>query len=197
MCNMHVGWVRRVRPCTARHTIRSGGRILGAAMTNESLLPENELAAVAFGLLTSSSIERYVHVARDAAARLTKQLQHVPTQWMRVVERAEHLWREAVQGTHREPAEVELAVLLSALARTATPGVDDLLAIISLIDQPPVAWLSALARNLRMHRSATLTLGRPATLIGNVNNSAAVGPPPNHPRRKNEIVVMRSSATAA
>jgi len=169
-------------------------------MTNDSFLPEHELATVAFGLLTSSSIERYVRVARAAAARLAQGLRQVPPQWGRVLERAEHLWREAVQGTHREPAEVELAVLLSALAQTATPGVDRLLASISLLDQPPVTWLSALARNLRMHRSTTLTLGisgRPAVLRGNVRNSAAVGTLPNRFRGRNGIMELRSSATPA
>ena len=121
-------------------------------MMDEPLLSQHELAKAAFGLLTSSSTERYVRIAQDSAAGLVKKLQPVPLRWQRVLDRANRLWQEAVRGTRRESSEVELAVLLSALAQTAIPNVDRLLATVSLIDRPPVAWLSALARNLRMQR---------------------------------------------
>ena len=145
-------------------------------MMDEPLLSQHELAKAAFGLLTSSSTERYVRIAQDSAAGLVKKLQPVPLRWQRVLDRANRLWQEAVRGTRRESSEVELAVLLSALAQTAIPNVDRLLATVSLIDRPPVAWLSALARNLRMHRSATLTFGRPTSICSSVTNSAATPP---------------------
>lgn len=163
-------------------------------MMDEPLLSQHELAKAAFGLLTSSSSERYVRIAQDSAAGLVKKLQPDLLQWQRVLDRANRLWQEAARGTRREPSEVELAVLLSALAQTAIPNVDRLLATVSLIDRPPVAWLSALARNLRMHRSATLTIGRPTSISirGSVTNTAATPPLIRSPGSAS--IVLSSSA---
>ena len=164
-------------------------------MMDEPLLSQHELAKAAFGLLTSSSIERYVRIAQDSAAGLVEKLQPVPLRWQCVLDRANRLWQEAVRGTRRESSEVELAVLLSALAQTAIPNVDRLLATVSLIDRPPVAWLSALARNLRMHRSATLTIGRPTNIRGSVINSAATPPLIRSPGSAS--IVLPSSAKSS
>ncbi len=125
-------------------------------MTRDRPMLSTSVAAdVAFGLLTSSSMQRYIRIAREAAASFGSAVSATPEEWPTVVERAARLWRQLLRSDKREPEEAELVVLLVALSRTALDGVDDLLAKVALADRQPASWVSALARTLRQERATT------------------------------------------
>lgn len=175
-------------------------------------LEKDALARVAFGLLTSSTIERYHRVAREAAADVATKLSEHPSMSASAVKRARTLWAQVVRSQRREPVEAELAVLLTALARMAVYGVDDLISAIALHDRPPGTWLSALARRVWRERPSTGTIGIDSSrtlLAGNPYGRYPLGvviadvetvdlesSSPNRPMATPRRFVRRNSASA-
>jgi hypothetical protein len=122
-------------------------------LMTDSMLNAEELGNVAFGLLTSSTLDRYARIAGEAAARVWPAVEPSSEQWVAVTTRAALLWGDVLGSKVREPAEVELAVLLTMLARTDVTGVDELLTTIALSSAPQARWPAALARHLWKSRN--------------------------------------------
>lgn len=128
-------------------------------MTVCGLFSETLLAEAAFDLLTSSTLERYIRMATRAVLHAQQQpnwqynAQHIPN----LVTHARSLWRQLLQRGQRDVPEVELALLLTLLAQSASPDIDDLLVICALTDHPAVTWLAALARRLLRDRASNKT----------------------------------------
>ena len=115
-----------------------------------SLLSMTELADAAFDLLSSSTIGRYLRLARSAARR--SEIRHHIEDGAKSVEdvssRARSLWRELLDSPQRDVSEVELAVLLCVLAESAAEDLEDLLLACALSATPQASWISALAKRL-------------------------------------------------
>ena len=114
----------------------------------QAMIERGILADAAFDLLASSTLERYVRVARAAGERFAAS---VPREsWPQVLEHARATWlhvREEVSVV-RDAGEVELAVLLPSLATAPISGVDLLLETIDSCPARHVVWLAGLAREL-------------------------------------------------
>lgn len=125
-------------------------------MTSPALLTSDELQDAAFYLLTCSSAERFVRMAKCISDRLqlSAQLRGNPLLTISLLDRARTLWKIVLSVPRRDIAEFELAVLLPLLARTASPEVDNLLIALGLVERPNTAWLSALARRLHSERAS-------------------------------------------
>lgn len=132
-------------------------------MSQSPLFSRDELAESAFELLTSSSVERYIRLAKGAADRssLRLRLRQEPHILHSALDRAQVLWRELLCSEHREAGEFELAMLLPLLANASEPAVDGLLLRLATADRPNVAWPAALARRLLMGRSTNKTTATP------------------------------------
>jgi hypothetical protein len=154
----YVGWPWRIRtPAEELPLRRLYHRVLEiTAMTAATLFTTEELANAAFDLLTSSTLERYARKAQEAAwgSRLVSKIRENPFLIPQLLDTARRLWRSLLCSVQRDVPEVELALLLSLLARTADPRVDPLLIDLSLIDRGPVTWISALARRLLGERTS-------------------------------------------
>ena len=124
-------------------------------MSENALLSQEELEDAAFYLLTCSTVERYLRMAKSLALKvsLIGQLHSDPGLLETILARARTLRKQMLNSTKREAGEFELAVLLSILAQTASSQVNEDLLTLALWDRPPMAWISALARNLRSERS--------------------------------------------
>ena len=149
-------------------------------MNTTALFAEQELAEAAFDLLTSTSVDRYVRMAKQAAQRskLSDRLRVEPTIIPEMLQHAKGLWRTLRGSTQRDVPEVELAILLALLAETGLRDIDSLLVDLSLVDSPTVAWIGALARRL-LHarpRNAILPIAQHANRSAQVTmvNSAHV-----------------------
>jgi len=120
-------------------------------MADEHILTDAQLAAAAAALISSSSIGRYARLAARAAAdaALSIRIRDEPRFGQRLLRWAEDAWPRVVGVKERDLAEIELAVVLSALGPTGLRGVDRLLERLAQVDQPSTAWVSALARQLR------------------------------------------------
>ncbi len=113
-----------------------------------SLIAADVLADAAFQLLASSTITRYERVAREIAERagLVAIVRDNPEA---SVARAFSLWYEVALNEEREPAEIELALLLVALADARPPGAETLLAGIAAYGAGGASpWSVGLARRL-------------------------------------------------
>ena len=132
-------------------------------MSQSPLFSRDELADSAFELLASSSVERYIRLAKGAADRsyLHSRLRQEPHVLGSALDRAQVLWKELLCSERREAAEFELAMLLPLLARASEPAVDGLLLRLATADRPNVAWSAALARRLLMGRSTNKTTATP------------------------------------
>jgi hypothetical protein len=145
-------------------------------MTSSALFSQGELADAAFALLTSSSLERYARMAQRAAmqAHLREQLRMNPEMIPELIGQANALRRALLRSAQRDVSEVELAMLLALLARSAAPAIDRLLLDLSVVDRPAVAWVSGLARLLQERRSnAQWTIKHPQpTALPRVTSSS-------------------------
>ena len=121
-------------------------------MNIEPLLSREELEDAAFYLLTCSSIERYVRMAKRVAAQsgLSDRVSTDPRLIHTLIDYARELWKKILSTTRRDISELELAVLLPILARTGVREVEYLLLALSLVDHTNAAWISGLARRLRL-----------------------------------------------
>jgi hypothetical protein len=133
-------------------------------MITSAVFSQEELADAAFALLTSSSLERYARMAHQAAVRtcLHEQLRMNPQLIPDLIRQTKARWRALLCGDRRDVPEVELAILLTLLAPTAAPAVDQLLIDLSIVDRPAVAWIAGLARRLLQERrsNAIRSFGR-------------------------------------
>ena len=128
-------------------------------MIPDLMFEQNEVAETAFWLLTSSSVERYVRMAKQAAWRIQSHHQFVihPERMRQLVTLARNRWECLLGSTQRDTPEVELAILLCMLAQNAAPEVDGLLLAVAIVDRPGVAWIAALARRLLQERASNHT----------------------------------------
>lgn len=137
-------------------------------MSECALLSREELAEAAFELLTSSSLARYIRLAKTAGNRssLHDRLRQQPEIIPELLKRVQFLWTSLLSSERREAFEFELAVLLPMLTHTSDPAVDRVLLKLAIADQPIAAWPAALARRLLRERSANLMTTTPG--LGNV-----------------------------
>ena len=126
----------------------------------EPFLSQGELEQAAFELLTCSSISRYVRQAKNEAARsrVFRTLQVQPQLAKRIITRIRELRRALVKRKQRDVPEIEMAVLLAGLSRTAFREVDELLVEIGLLETPVFSLLSALSRILRQERPTSISI---------------------------------------
>ena len=119
-------------------------------------IEESVLRDGAFLLLTSSSVDRYVRVAKSLAhsSELREYLQAGRLDVEHLIAHARELRGNLNGKKQREIEEVELAIVLAVLATNASEEVSDLLIESSLNDQQPLTWISALARRLYQQRGA-------------------------------------------
>jgi hypothetical protein len=113
-------------------------------------IEEALLSEATFQLLASSTLRRYLRVAREYAGKagLERRAALEAAFAEAGVERARQLY-EAVRGAERRPAEeAELALLLVTLSDARAP-VDDLLLRLSEDRSPGLGWLRSLAERLR------------------------------------------------
>jgi hypothetical protein len=124
----------------------------------DDLLNEEQRRRVAFDLLTSSGLDRYVASAQAAEVtqRLRQTLRILPDMEQVLIDRARSLSRQVLASKQRVEAEVDLAILLAALSGYASRQVDQLLAEVGLLDTLSAAWPAGLARRLRRDRFSTL-----------------------------------------
>jgi hypothetical protein len=122
--------------------------------SDNRMLDEKWFSEGAFMLLTSSSLARYVRMAGLLAqdSGLRTRIKSGELTISAVLQRAKSLWRKVLGSKQREIAEVELAAILAAIGESPCEQVSDFLVQVSMIDQPSVAWLSALARRLNRAR---------------------------------------------
>src|SRR5215831_14002817 len=128
-------------------------------MISDLVFDQNEIAETAFWLLTSSSVDRYVRMAKHAALRIHSHHQFVinPERMRQLVTAVRVRWECLLGSTQRDTPEVELAIVLCILAQNAAPEVDGLLLAVATVDRPAVAWVAALARRLLQERSSNYT----------------------------------------
>jgi hypothetical protein len=118
------------------------------------VLAKPELEEAASYLLTSSTVSRYIRLAREVANRstLAAQLRSDPDFSSRLAMYARERWLELSSSPQRDVQEVELAIILPLLARAPLPSVEALLSDVGLSVRPSAAWIGALARHLISER---------------------------------------------
>ena len=118
-----------------------------------TFLTAKELAEVSFDLFTSSGIRRYAQKSKQAAFNygLVQRLNREDRsqQLNDMMTRAVNLSKEMEMANERTGAEVELAVILSALTSTQHPDVMYLLDTLGSSKNLPLVWIAALARYLQ------------------------------------------------
>lgn len=121
---------------------------------SSTILPEGFLNKAAFALLSSSSVHRYVRIAKSLATSspLRSNLDSNKVTVQHLIEYAQELWSEALSQKQRGISEVELAVIVSTLSETSLEEVDELLIRMAILDSPPISWIAALARQLCQER---------------------------------------------
>ncbi len=138
-------------------------------MTKQPFLHEEAfLGESAIMLLASSSLNRYVRIAKTlaTASPLRLKLEGGRLTIQDLLIHADSLWRRILNSRERDLPEVELAVILPIVADLATDEAADLLIRVSMQDQVPAAWISALARHLFQQRATNEEfLGPKATSI--------------------------------
>ena len=125
-------------------------------MNSESFLSNDELEEAAFYLLTCSSIERYLRMAKQVAgqSKLSDRIRINPELIVSVIDRARETFKSILSTDRRDIPEFELAVLLCILTHVSAGEVDNLLLALSLADAPNIAWIRGLARKLRLERAS-------------------------------------------
>jgi hypothetical protein len=116
-----------------------------------SLIAESVLADATFQLLASSTIKRYLRVARETADRgdLITAILTTPGAAGQALDRARTLWTAVSCADTRIPEEVELALLLVGLIDGRYEPAEGLLLQIASSPDARATWTIALARRLR------------------------------------------------
>lgn len=116
-----------------------------------SLIAEPDLADAAFQLLASSTIKRYLRVAREAADRsgLSRLVRATPGIASQALDRARMLWSVVSGSDRRIPEEFELALLLVGLSDGQYEPAETLLLQIASSPDASATWTVALAKRLR------------------------------------------------
>jgi hypothetical protein len=115
------------------------------------LIAETVLADAAFQLLASSTIKRYLRVAREIAEHggLVTAIRAAPDTADRALDRARALWNTVSGADARIPEEFELALLLVGLIDGQYEPAEALLLQIASSPAAPATWSIALAKRLR------------------------------------------------
>lgn len=115
------------------------------------LIAESVIADATFQMLASSTIKRYLRVAREIAecAGLIAAIRTSPEAAPRALDRARTLWNAVSSADHRTPEEFELALLLVALIDGQYEPAESLLLQIASSPDSPAMWTIALAKRLR------------------------------------------------
>jgi hypothetical protein len=116
-----------------------------------SVIAESILADAAFQLLASSTIKRYLRVAREIAQRagLVAAICDTPEIARESLHRARTCWSAVSRASARIPEEFELAVLLVGLIDAPYEPVEPLLLQIASSQDALATWTVALAKRLR------------------------------------------------
>lgn len=116
-----------------------------------SLIAEPFIADAAFQMLASSTIKRYLRVAREIADRagLTEAIRTTPETARQSLDRARTLWNAVSRAEARIPEEFELALLLIGLIDGQHEPAEALLLQIASSPDALAIWSIALARRLR------------------------------------------------
>lgn len=116
-----------------------------------SLIPESVVADAAFQLLASSTIKRYLRVAREIAERagLIAAIRATEETASQALDRARTLWNAVSGSDRRIPEEFELALLLIALIDGQYEPAEALLLQIASSPDALATWSIALAKRLR------------------------------------------------
>jgi hypothetical protein len=133
-----------------------------------SYIAEPVLQDATFLLFTCSSADRYSRIAKSIAdsSALNENLRSGAISVEDLVRRVRLLWATLLTKRTREVAEAEVAIILAVLGQTAANGASELLVELSLNDQAPVTWISALARQLYRDQAANV-IGRIAAFSPN------------------------------
>jgi hypothetical protein len=116
-----------------------------------SLIAEAVIANATFQLLASSTIKRYLRVARDTADRggLITAIRATPGTARQALDRARTLWTTVSRADTRIPEEFELALLLVGLMDAPYEPAEGLLLQIASSADTHATWTIALAKRLR------------------------------------------------
>lgn len=116
-----------------------------------SLIAESFIADATFQMLASSTIKRYLRVAREIAERagLAAEIHTNPDIASQALERARALWNTVSSADTRIPEEFELGLLLIGLIDGPHEPAESLLLQIASSPDAPAAWTVALAKRLR------------------------------------------------
>jgi hypothetical protein len=106
-------------------------------------------------MITSSAINRYARLVRENGARVAAQLQSSGVALDEIVARIQVLAREVIASPTRSMNEVELVLLMTAMAEHSQPSVLQNLAILAERNEPSMAWVSAYAKELSRSLHAT------------------------------------------
>lgn len=128
-------------------------------MSSAAMLHEEQLAISAAKLLSTSNVARYTNLAMRLADQWRPALR-LESDLNLVLRRSRDLWKTVVGSTMREPAEIELAILLASVRRVSATEVDAQLAAIARSTRPAAAWLAGMARNLIAARPSNLEVRR-------------------------------------
>lgn len=120
----------------------------------QRVLTESELAEAAFLLMSSSSVDRYVRIAKTLAQGSVAQrrVSEEPEAIDQLLQTAKQLWSEVVSSARRDTPEVELAVTLVVLGKTSDERCEDFLRDIGHVALSSAFWISSLARKLLFER---------------------------------------------
>jgi hypothetical protein len=115
------------------------------------LIAEPFVADATFQMLASSTIRRYLRVAREIAERagLVAAIRTVPETARQALDRARALWHAVSSAEARIPEEFELGLLLVGLIDGQHEPAEALLLQIASSPDALATWSIALARRLR------------------------------------------------
>jgi len=124
------------------------------------LLEESVLGQATLMLLSSSTVNRYIRLAKRLAesSDLKRKLELGLITSDELLEHADNLWRFVVESKERDLPEIELALILPIVSRFATEKAIEMLLRISVYDKTPAIWISTLARDLYNRLSANQTV---------------------------------------
>jgi hypothetical protein len=115
------------------------------------VIEESVIADASFQMLASSTIKRYLRVAREIATRagLITAARTSPETAARALDRARTLWNNVSRADDRIPEEFELGLLLVALIEGQHEPAEALLLQIASSPDALATWTVALAKRLR------------------------------------------------
>lgn len=115
-----------------------------------SLIESSVIADAAFQMLASSTIKRYLRVAREIAGRagLIEAMRTVPETANQALNRARTLWQTVSSADSRPPEEFELGLLLVGLSDGGYEPAESLLLQIASSPDTTPSWSIALAKRM-------------------------------------------------